>query len=144
MIKNSYIEIDANLLKQSVGKRNNIVGKYGEKFIGKKCCPKCGGKILLIDEPSVDFRCLKCNKNYEVKCIKESIYNDYLLKNRDSTLIIRAGKYEQFMNSIFQRDIDILLIIYRIVKHGMLILKVNLFCFYFRFKYLLIFLILNI
>ena len=79
--------IDYNInTHNSLGKRNNMIGLYGEHFINSKCCPKCKGKLILIDKPSIDFKCMKCDKNFEVKCVNKELNNNTILS-------IRGGKY---------------------------------------------------
>ncbi len=108
--------------RDSVGKRNNTIGMYGEHFIDSKCCPKCNGKIILVDEPSIDFRCIKCNKNYEVKCIKKNILLESKNINSD-VLSIRCGKFEKLITALYQKHIDIILITYNIIRRKMVMIN---------------------
>ena len=112
MIYNKYDLNPSN----SVGRQNNFIGTCGEHFINSKYCPVCRNKMVIIDEPSIDFKCLNCNKNYEVKCIKNNqIYNT------DNIITIRGGKYEKLVSAVHKKHIEIILITYSVIQRQMII-----------------------
>ena len=97
--------------KAKVKYRNNDAGKWSEDRFTGMLCPICKNGILqhaVLHTPSLDFTCLTCGKLFELKskCLSQ--------QNIPNDIRIIGGQYTHLMNSILNKNLNLIILIYKV------------------------------